>query len=303
MKTVYFIVDESGAKGFSSNVETELGEFGIAAGYFVREELLRRVRDDFNDIRDKAAGQSEGKSHIVDLTPGQQRLVRQQVFEYLIDRDMYCCYEALYVQGLHASTNRTNAIPRPNVKRPPNEHYSEPRPENPRLISEIFSSLLAKAMAYAVDTCGREVTLKVIVDTTDARLLNEYREGAQQLLDVFKSKTIRRVGWNSSSRTKIIHEAELRTKASRPEAVELLSRVGFDIECDDSGLTFGADALVGSLRHHLMNRVKSVGPGMLNSKDAIAGHPLAYQMFGASSVPSEQSLLDTMYPHPARPKD
>lgn len=303
MQTVYFIVDESGAKGFASNAEAEPGEFGIAAGYFVRERLMRRVRDDFHAILAEVAGGHEGKSHVVALTSDQQRSARQLVFDYLIERDMYCCYEAMYVQGLHAATVRANSIPPPDVKRPPNEHYSEPRPENPRLISVIFSSLLGKAMAYAIDTYGREVKLKVIVDTTDASVLNEYREGAKQLLNVFEPKRVCRVGWNSSSKTRIVHEAELRTRISAPEVEKLFRLVEFDIACEDSGLTFAADVLVGSLRHHLMNKVKITGPNMLNSKDAIAGHVLAHQMYGASELPSEQSLLDVMYPHPERPLD
>lgn len=303
MQTVYFIVDESGAKGFASNVESEPGEFGIAAGYFVREHLLCRVRNDFHAIFAGIAGGHEGKSHVVALTPDQQRSARQLVFNYLVDRDMYCCYEAAYVQGLHAATLRANSIPPPEVKRRPNEFYAELRPDNPRLISEIFRSLLGKAMAYAIDTYGRKVTLKVIVDTTDASILEEYREGMRQLLDVFKPKTISRVGWNSSSNTRIVHEAQLRATASAPELEKLFSQVEFGITHEDSGLTFAADVLVGSLRHHLMNKVKVTGPRMLNSKNAIAGHVLAHQMYGASALPSEQTLLDVMYRHPGRPLD
>lgn len=303
MKTVYFIVDESGAKGFASNVEAEPGELGIAAGYFVRERLLGRVRDDFKATLAEVAGGHEGKSHVVDLMPDQQRSARQSVFHYLIERDMYCCYEAIYVQGLHAATVRANSIPPPDVKRPPNVHYPEPRPDNPRLISEIFRSLLGKAMAYAVDTYGRQVTLKVIVDTTDERVLNEYREGAKELLDAFKPKTVRCYGWDSSSKQRIVHEAMIHTKVSASEVETLFSLVEIDIACEDSGLTFAADVLVGSLRHHLMNKVKITGPGKLNSKDAIAGHVLEHQMYGASELPSEQSLLDIMYRHPGRPLD
>lgn len=303
METVYFIVDESGAKGYASNVETEAGEFGVAAGYFVRELRLSRVREDLDAIRAKVAGGHEGKAHVVVLTPDQQRSARQLVFDYLLDRDMYCCYEALYVQGLHAASARTNAIPPPNVKRPPNEHYPKLRPENPRLISKIFCSLLGKAMAYAVDTYGREVTLKVIVDRTDARILDEYRNGVQKLLDVFKPKTIRLHGWNTYSKTPIVHEAELRTTVSEREVMESFSGVEVEIACEDSGLTFAADVLVGSVRHHLMKRVKDVGPGKLNSKDAISGHVLEHQMYGASNRALEQSLLDIMYRHPELPSD
>lgn len=81
----------------------------------------------------------------------------------------------------------------------------------------------------------------------------------------------------------------------------LFSQVQVDFACEDSGLTFAADVLVGSLRHHLMKKEKLDDPGKLNSKDAIAGHVLEHQMYGASDLPSEQSLLDTMYWHPKRP--
>ncbi|OWQ83041.1 hypothetical protein CDN99_27465 [Roseateles aquatilis] len=223
------------------------------------------------------------------------------MFDYLLDRDMYCCYEAMYVQGLHESAARTNAIPRPDIPRPPNVYYSEPRPENPRLISELFNSLFGKALAYAVDNFGREVTLKVIVDNTDEAVLDEYHAGAQRFLDVFKPKIIRRFGFDTASKKKIVHAAEMKTTVSEPQVEQVLSSAKFDISCEDSGLTFAADILVGSLRHHLMNKVKDAGPGSLNSKGAIAGHVLAHQMYGASNLPSQQSLLDTMYRHPQRP--
>lgn len=303
MQTVYFIVDESGAKGFSTNLEAELGEFGILAGYFVREQLLDRVRGELEAIRDEIAEDHEGKAHVVALSPGQQRAARRKVFDYLLDRDMYCCYEAMYVQGLHAATARTNAIPRPDIPRPPNVHYSDPRPEDPRLISELFYSLFGKALAYAIDNFGREVTLKVIVDNTDDGVMDEYRKGAQRLLDVFKPKIVTRTGFDKAEKKKLVHAAEMRTTVSRPEVELFFSKAKFDISTEDSGLTFAADILVGSVRHHLMKKVKAAGPSSLNSRDAISGHALEHQMYGASSLPSEQSLLDTMYRHPQRPLD
>lgn len=296
-------MDESGAKGFASNKETELGEFGVAAGYFVQESQLQQVRGDFKAILEEVAGGHNGKSHVVDFSPDQQSLARLLVFNYLQDQNMACCYEAIYVQGLHETTSRENSTPLPDVRRPENMRYPDLRPTNPRLISEVFNSLLVKALAYAIEKCGSEVTLKVIVDTTDSTILDEYRESVNQLLNLFEPQPVHCRGWDLSLQSSIVHFGEIRTTCSSPDMENLLRRVEFDIACEDSELTFAADVLVGSVRHHLMNKVKVSGPGMLNSKDAIAGHVLASNMFGASELPSEQSFLDARYRHPERPQN
>ena len=74
MKEVIFVLDESGAKGYSDNTERYLGELGVVAGYLLPSECLIRVVTELEAIRSNFF--TDGKIHITDLSPEQQEAER-----------------------------------------------------------------------------------------------------------------------------------------------------------------------------------------------------------------------------------
>ena len=121
MRKIIFILDESGAKGYSSNIERIPGELGLIAGYLIPSNCLDFVRNELNTIQSNFF--SDGKIHITDLPPQQQEELRDSIFDYFIQRNIYWVYEAIYVQGyfenndfLNKSTKKAHKSRRSNIQ-------------------------------------------------------------------------------------------------------------------------------------------------------------------------------------------
>lgn len=82
MRTVTFVVDESGAKGYSDNRETVKGELGVMAGLLIPADLLDRVEQDVSSIVSRFS--SPGKLLITDLQSKDQRGLREGLFHCLL---------------------------------------------------------------------------------------------------------------------------------------------------------------------------------------------------------------------------
>ena len=80
MNQVIFVVDESGAKGYSTNTENEPGDLGVMAGYLIPKNCLSLVKSELDIIRSNFT--EEGKIHITDLSPRQQGELRNIIFNY-----------------------------------------------------------------------------------------------------------------------------------------------------------------------------------------------------------------------------
>lgn len=75
MTKVIFYCDESGAKGYADQDETNLGEVGVFAGIMVPDECVADVMPVFDQIATRYTPAS-GKLHIADLPAEQQGSVR-----------------------------------------------------------------------------------------------------------------------------------------------------------------------------------------------------------------------------------
>ncbi len=77
MKTFYLIIDESGAKGYSTNKEKLPKEFGVMAGFLVPSDYIKNWRDNtsihFNMETDR-------KTHITSLNKINQNKFRETLY-------------------------------------------------------------------------------------------------------------------------------------------------------------------------------------------------------------------------------
>ncbi len=71
MRSLTFVVDESGAKGFSNNRESVIGELGVMAGLLIPVEFLNQAEADISSIVSEFS--AIGKLHITDLELGAQQ--------------------------------------------------------------------------------------------------------------------------------------------------------------------------------------------------------------------------------------
>ncbi len=79
----YLICDESGFKGFSDKTIRQENDIGVFAGYCISETSLYDIRNIANYIANKYKN-SDGKTHITDLSIENQMNLRKEVFDVLL---------------------------------------------------------------------------------------------------------------------------------------------------------------------------------------------------------------------------
>lgn len=298
-ETIYLIIDESGAKGFSENEEKESGEFGLIAGYIFHEKYLSRVNKQLSVLRDKV--QIDGKKHITDLDPKSQELLRKELFEYILDTDKKIVYHGTYVQGLHDAEERSSI--KPEIKKNPalRFHFKDTKE---RLLSETFSHIFGKSVCCAIDNHHKNLHIEIITDQIDEKILKEYEEKIETFFGVLaQSKTRTAKGYNIETNEKLL--TTLTTQFSGDgidEARKNFSNITYKLNIDDSPLTFAADIISNSLYRFIKQRIKTKGIIELNSKNIFSGHELEHQIYGLSDKKNNHSdLSDIVYRHPNAP--
>jgi hypothetical protein len=296
MRNVTFVVDESGAKGFSDKREAVVGEFGVMAGLLIPTEYVTQVEADISAI---VTGLSPtGKLHITDLESGAQQKVRESLFSYLISVRAGWVYEAMYVEGLHSHQQLVSdmgavakAQRRSNIKLSGNERLAS-------LHQELFLGAFGKGVAFCIDHLGNEVSIDVITDRVDGSILKSFDQAAQRLLNVGRRKETRVSGFDPDSQTVVRGLVTTEITAGMDQLGDFTG-VEYNISQSTSVLTLAADVVANSVHHHLKS-LQACKPGCaLNTEDAISGHPLANSVYGITTDASVMpQAADTIYRHP-----
>ena len=101
---IVLVIDESGAKGYSTKEEKSSGEIGVMVGYLIPKEHLSLARNlaisCFSSIT------SNTKIHLTDLTREQQKAARNIVYTMFSNNELVWFYNAIYSQGFYESHNK-----------------------------------------------------------------------------------------------------------------------------------------------------------------------------------------------------
>lgn len=297
MNQVIFVMDESGAKGYSDNIESTPGEFGVMAGYLIPIDCLSLVKSELDAIRSNFF--SEGKVHITDLLPQQQEELRKSIFDYFIQRKIYWVYEAVYVQGFFESVDFLNQLTKKaHDSRRSNIQVSWKETKE-LLHSELFQGAFGKALAFCLDQVGSPFELRVITDQTDSSIIKKFQSKADALLSLGKEKIHEKTGFNKE--TKQVVRWSIATKVSASEdAIGDFSGISYSIACEDSSLTLAADVLVNSVHYHLkLLQSKSAGVA-LNVASSISNHQLSRLVYGAWDNAEGNYFADAIFMHPTQ---
>lgn len=296
MRSVTFVVDESGAKGFSDNREVVVGELGVMAGLVIPTECVSRVEADISSI--VSGLRSTEKLHITDLDLDAQQKLRKSLFSYLLSVRACWVYEAMYVEGLHSHQQLVSdmraaakAQRRSKIKLSGNARLAS-------LHQELFSGAFGKGVAFCIDHLGNEVSIDVIIDRVDGNALKSFDEAALRLLNAGSHKETRVSGFDPDSKTVVRGSVTTEITAGLDQLGDFTG-ITYNISQSTSVLTLAADVVANSVHHHLKSLQASKPGCALNTADAIAGHPLANIVYG---VTTEASLMpqvaDTIFRHP-----
>ncbi|MCK7575901.1 MAG: hypothetical protein MZV65_08385 [Chromatiales bacterium] len=296
MPSVTFVLDESGAKGYSDNREKCKGELGVVAGVLIPTEYLRQVTAEIEQII--ANYKADGKFHITDLSTSRQGSLRSEIFAYLASVNACWVYEAMYVEGLYSHAQFVSSL-RDKAKESRRSSVKLSGNEKKELLhSQLLLGAFGKAVAFCLDCVGNEVRLNVLTDQLDAPIVKEFKEDAKRLFNVGEKREHKVTGFD-------VVAQKVATGSISSEITEGinylgdLSGVAFEISISDSPLTIIADILANSVNHHLSS-LQTHSPGsQLNSLEAIAGHPLASLVYGVTGQESEvPQVADTIFRYP-----
>lgn len=297
MEEVVFVLDESGAKGYSNNVESTPGELGVMAGYLIPSNHLDLVKNELNAIR--ANFFSDGKVHITDLLPQQQEELRKNIFDYFIQRKIYWVYEAVYVQGYFESADFLNQLTKnAHESRRSNIQVSW-KEKRDLLYADLFQGVFGKAVAFCLDRAGNQIKLNVITDRTDASIIKLFQREADDFLSVGKEITHKTTGFDKDA-GQVVRGSISTTIISNIDAIGDFSGISYSVACEDSSLTLAADVLVNSINYHLKSlQAKSTGVA-LNVEASISGHPLSNLVYGAWNNAEQNYFADAIFMHPTQ---
>lgn len=295
-KEVIFILDESGAKGYSNNTECTLGELGVIAGYFIPVDHFDSIKKELDNIRLNFL--TDGKTHIADLLPQQQEQLRNNIFSYFLQRKVFWVYEAIYVQGFFENRDFLNKLNKNSHKSRRSSIQVSWKEKRELLLAELFKGAFAKALAFCIENIGNEFKLTIITDRTDDAIVKRFQREADDFLHFGETKAHEVTGFDKE--TEQVFKGSITTSiAAGIEKLGDYSGISYCISCEDSALTFAADVLVNSVNYHLKSLQASELGTCLNTKNSISGHSLSDLAFGAWDDAEINWVSDAIFMHPA----
>lgn len=296
MPKISLIIDESGAKGYWTNQEKNIGDFGVMAGFIVMDEQFEVTQIELEKIRSQYA--ASGKVHITDLPEDRRHKLRDDLFEYIESRQLACVYNAVYVEGYHQAYSKQRELS--NIAKESSDskiRVSEPK-EKPSLHTELFLGVFVKGVAFCIDKYpGDKCEIAVITDKVDEPIRKDFLSAANQLLKVYEEETTEVRGYDIENKN--IVTGKITTSASSTDGtVDDFSNMSFTISIEDSGLTLCADVICNSLNYHIGSRIGQLKNGCsnLNDANAIDGYRIASNFFGLNE---NYAFHDTVFRHPS----
>lgn len=296
MDEIFLVLDESGAKGYSNNPESEDGELGVMAGYLLPISHADKAEAALSAIRSKFL--SGDKLHITDLAPHQQEELRSDLFAYFTKVQAPWLYEAIYVQGFFEHAQLANQLSKEvHDSRRSNVKISW-RENRDLLHAELFQGVFSKAVAFCLDNIGTKVKINIITDRTDAPIIKKFQSAADEFLGFASGSTTPVTGFDTDSRSVLHGEVQSKIGANTNAIIDL-SGIEYSIKCEDSALTLAADVLVNSVNFHLKSFQKTSVGVELNDAKTIAGHPLEAFVYGTWSDTDLRYAMDAAYAYPS----
>jgi hypothetical protein len=295
MDTVFLIIDESGAKGYSDKEESYDGEIGVIAGYLIPASYLDLVKINFESIKSKYL--TDAKVHVTDLNTQEQSSIRQEIYSFIIETNIICVYEAIHTQGFYENYDRLASLIENNKRNLRSSVKVSSRKNKELLHEHLFQGVFGKALAFCIDQFGEEFELKVITDRVDESIKKRFIESAEELINVGKEHETKVTGFDTSTK-KVVEGSIVSRIDNAQEVIGDFSKIKYSIDYEDSGLTLAADVIVNGLNHHFKSR-SALDVGLnLNDRVAVNSHPLKNIIYGLWDSTESNYFSDAVFMHP-----
>lgn len=275
------VIDESGAKGYSDKEEKNDGEIGLMAGYLLRKESINEARKRVDDLFDSIP--SNGKRHLTDLKKEQQEEARDICYGIFKYNRIPWFYNAIYSQGFYEANNNEN---RGSIK------------ERELLHSKIFLGVFLKAISYVCHSFEiDEINLTIISDNLDKGVIKIFKKEVGDHIKIMTGKSLEKELTSFNKIENKIYSAKMETKVIGGVVFPMLKSINFDIQCENSSVTFMADILANSALYHINKIIEKNSNFDVNSKQAISSHPLHEFVVGCHNMNDKEviPIFDIIY--------
>lgn len=274
MEKHYLIIDESGAKGYSKNPEKYDGEFGAMAGFLMSSGHYEYCKDRFESAIPPK--NDHGKRHITDFPLDMQQSIREHIFDIFRKERIQWIYEAIFVQGLYESEFSEN------------RGGSENKKES--LHAKLFMGLMIKAIASLNNFRNKELELTIISDQIDTGVVRILKQEIAPYLSLIHGQPIESKFTIFDHKTKKVKKYVTKSSMLPQNNTQKYLSIDINLVCEDSAMTFFADILSNSARYYIKKNYENYRIVKLNSKQAIAGHPLTPLLMHAYDARDESFL-------------
>ncbi|GAA0910758.1 hypothetical protein GCM10009552_23220 [Rothia nasimurium] len=281
MQKHYLIIDESGAKGYAGAKEKFEGELGVMAGFLLPANRFEH----YKSLLDEAIQSAEfdGKAHITEAPPEEQARLRKALIDTFQKEGIPWLYEAIFVEGLYQSEF--------------DPERGGAKNDGELLHAKLFSDVMIKALACLHPYREEGVCIEVITDTIDNGVRKRLLQEIESYIQVMKGEPI-------------VHEEKTRDRDPAKRVTHVMTsdlssvsasvrfaHIDIGIRCEQSSMTLAADILANSAHHHLKQKFKDDPSIELNTREAMASHPLAGQVLQNPPATKSQinSLSDVIY--------
>ncbi|WP_199482496.1 hypothetical protein [Vibrio owensii] len=279
MENFTLVLDESGAKGYASTTERSVGEIGVMAGFCYAEDYINIINRNFTRYISSYIGSLNGKFHITDLPSDKQNEFRELVFDIARELNLQWFFSAVYAQGFHES------------------EFSDNRGRGDKknsLHTTLFRNLLNKSLSLVYSLDKKQIQLNVVTDTVSSGVLKQFEATSLDVRRMFLGENheffVKR--WDPES--KKVSKTTICSSISS-EGLPRYDELEIKIACEESVLTIIADVLANSVLYYLNENRADNLKNDLNSKTAVAGHPLSDLLLAPKTVEEYFPVLDVIY--------
>lgn len=264
-----FVCDESGAKGYADKDENSKCEFGLFAGYFLKnkkqqEDVKKLLGESFNKIE-----WPNSKKHVNELKfEKDKQLIIDDVFSVFREEKIDCLYEGGYVHDFHISYSKREKILKRIEELKKSKIRITKHKDKSLLHDELFRGLFVRAITYYEEFKNKD-GLEINIDYVDEPIFKSFEKSKLEILGLFKEKCNVVPGWNPIKKKRVQGEIRIRCDAEvyayKFNESDITMRIG---EKTDP-LIVGADVLVYTL-YKYFEKQNSLGNYVsLNSKSSL----------------------------------
>ena len=265
---IYLVCDESGAKGYSDKTEKYKGETGVFAGIFISEDKIESIRKKLNKIATSYF--TDEKWHITDLSDSKKESLRADIYKVIEDENLVCVYEAIHVEGFYAEHRRIDEIKNDSKTNVKSDIKISGNPKHDSLHVELFQGLFCKAIAYCIDTFGKNYELIFLSDNIDNPVLKSFKESAEEVTNFSLTEKIV-TGFDTKKQEIVRWTMKISSEIPKSYGFSDFETAIYEIEIEpkNSGLTLVADILANSINYIFNSREENYIGNPLNGSSRV----------------------------------